>query len=113
MSEIHWARPRDIALYTRTFQHERVALREGSLELIVGGEGGPELYDLATDPGELRNLADDEPARVRALRSRLDAFLAERPWRGERLAPRPIDGEYARQMRALGYFDSGTSAGGK
>lgn len=33
-----------------------------------------ELYDLASDPHETRNLADSQPARVAELRSRLDAW---------------------------------------
>lgn len=36
-----------------------------------------ELYDLETDPRETRDLAADQPERVRELRSRLDR------WRGE------------------------------
>jgi arylsulfatase A-like enzyme len=35
------------------------------------------LFDLARDSGELRNLAASEPARLAALRQRLDALLAD------------------------------------
>jgi arylsulfatase A-like enzyme/HEAT repeat protein len=34
-------------------------------------------HDLRTDPGELRNLADDNPARVAALRGELEAWIAD------------------------------------
>ena len=43
------------------------------------GDGAPrpELYDLADDPGEARDLAAAQPGRVRELRARLDAWRAE------------------------------------
>ncbi|HVR63121.1 MAG TPA: sulfatase-like hydrolase/transferase [Polyangia bacterium] len=34
-------------------------------------------YDLAADPGERRNLADDRPARLAALRARLDDWIED------------------------------------
>lgn len=36
--------------------------------------GKPELYQTSRDPGETRDLADDEPARVTAMRAKLDAW---------------------------------------
>ena len=36
--------------------------------------GKPELYQTSRDPGETRDLADDEPARVAAMRAKLDAW---------------------------------------
>jgi arylsulfatase A-like enzyme len=41
------------------------------------GDGREELYDLASDPGETRNLAALRPERTRELRERLDRRLAE------------------------------------
>ena len=43
--------------------------------LVVGAR--TELYHLAADPAERRNLAATEPARVKELSAALDAFLAE------------------------------------
>jgi arylsulfatase A-like enzyme len=37
-----------------------------------------ELYNLVLDPGETRNLAEQEPELVAALRSRMDAWIARR-----------------------------------
>ena len=34
----------------------------------------PQLFDLQTDPGETRNLADAQPARVAAMLARLDTY---------------------------------------
>jgi arylsulfatase A-like enzyme len=62
----------------------------------------PELYDLALDPGETRNLAEAEPARVDDLDRRLDEHLRAGPSR----APEPAHlapGERER-LRALGYL---------
>ena len=39
----------------------------------------PQLYDLATDPGETKDLATAEPARVTALAARLAAIRAAAP----------------------------------
>lgn len=51
--------------------------------------GGMELYNLARDPGESRNLAEAEPEKARELEKRLDALLAgaapsgaQRGWTG-------------------------------
>jgi arylsulfatase A-like enzyme len=51
------------------------AVREGDWKLIEHYEdGGMELYDLAKDPGETTDLAAAEPARVAALRGKLEAW---------------------------------------
>jgi arylsulfatase A-like enzyme len=41
------------------------------------GAGGVELFNLASDPYEKTNLADANPAKVKELRARLDAFSRE------------------------------------
>lgn len=109
-AEIHFARPRDIVLYKVQFQHERTALRDGSFKLIVGGDE-LELFDVRVDPGEQRNLAADEPARVQGMRAELDSFLAKGAYRGERLQPRPLSAEILRKMEVLGYGGSGKPLG--
>ena len=40
----------------------------------LGNDSVPQLYNLSTDPGETKNLADDQPARVQAMAARLDAI---------------------------------------
>lgn len=42
----------------------------------TGGTNGVELFDLATDPSESRNLAADQPDRVRDLTARLERYAA-------------------------------------
>ena len=54
-----------------------VALRKGQWKLIPArGERGAELYDLATDIGETKNLAGERPEIVRELAATLDKLRA-------------------------------------
>jgi arylsulfatase A len=54
------------------------AVRSGDLRLVHFYEDGhDELYDLSQDPGERTNLAADRPADAAALRTKLDAWLAD------------------------------------
>lgn len=79
---------------------EKFAVRIGSWKYLVAEEEKThELYDLAADPGELRNVADQHPEKVREL----DAVLAD--WRksqkgAKRQALSPEDVE---RLKALGY----------
>ena len=43
------------------------AIRHGTMKLVRLGKAGPELYDLATDIGESKNLAAEKPAVVQEL----------------------------------------------
>lgn len=62
----------------------------------------PELYDLAGDPGETRNLAASQPARLEALRARLASLRS-----GERGMRRAEESAEARErLAALGYVSS-------
>ncbi|MFM9059694.1 MAG: sulfatase [Planctomycetaceae bacterium] len=54
------------------------AIRAGNLRLVHFYEDDQdELYDLAADPGEQRNLATDRPADAETMRQKLDAWLAD------------------------------------
>jgi len=55
------------------------AIRHGDMKLVVseGGSGKPELYDLATDIGESRDLAASRPAEARKLTAMWEAWNAE------------------------------------
>ena len=81
------------------------AMRHGGWKLIEAPR--PELYDLASDPAETRNLFAKEAARADALRRLLD--------RAESLpaaaAPRLDDPEAMERLRALGYV-GGTAPSG-
>ena len=62
-----------------------------------------ELYDLASDPGELRDVAEQHPEIVETYRARLEAWD---PDLGARRSPAtPPDARLQRQLRELGYVD--------
>jgi arylsulfatase A-like enzyme/predicted Zn-dependent protease len=81
------------------------AMRHGAWKLIEAPR--PELYDLAADPGETRNLFAAQAARAESLRRLLD--------RAESLpaasAPRLEDPEAMERLRALGYVGSAPASG--
>lgn len=58
----------------------------------------PELYDLATDPGERRNLAAERPAEIAAMN---DWILSRSG--GDAPAPAPVDAQTRKRLEALGY----------
>lgn len=55
------------------------AIRDGQWKLIVDGRGsrGVQLFDLASDPGERMNVADEHPDRTRKLLAALDAWKVD------------------------------------
>ena len=50
-------------------------LRTAAAKFVDYGDDQPELYDLAHDPAERRNIAADQPERVAAMRRRLERYL--------------------------------------
>jgi arylsulfatase A-like enzyme/Flp pilus assembly protein TadD len=68
----------------------------------------PELYNLAVDSAESRNLASSEPERAREMEQRRRQLLPQEP------QPRPTGGlspEAEEKLRALGYLAGGGSRG--
>ena len=66
-----------------------------------------ELYDLAADPGEQRNVIRDHADRAAAMTRQL-ADLRRRP--SEPSRPAPIDADAAARLRSLGYASGGRAA---
>jgi tetratricopeptide (TPR) repeat protein len=60
----------------------------------------PELYELASDPGETRNLAAENEALV----ARLDALVEARAARQKAVPNLGVDPETAQRLEALGYL---------
>lgn len=63
----------------------------------------PELYDLRADPGELRNLFSEQPARAEALAAALSR-LRETPAGAPAAEPANIDQETLMRLASLGYI---------
>lgn len=102
-------RPQELPAYVETHQpwtsygwSPLKALRERGWKLVVAPR--PELYDLAADPGERRNLYDGERRRARDLLSTLRAI--ETP--AAAVTRRAEDPEALARLRALGYAGAAT-----
>ena len=90
----------------------RVSVRDGRFKLIRDlspeAQGAVEIYDLAADPGETRDLAHSSPEILPTLERELDRFQVELVRRGpldfslERVA---LPDELRDQLRVLGYLD--------
>ena len=61
---------------------ERWAVRAGDWKLLNSGNTAPQLFHLVSDPSEQTNLAQNEPAKVKELQARYDA------WNQLNIAPR-------------------------
>jgi arylsulfatase A-like enzyme/predicted Zn-dependent protease len=77
------------------------SLRDGRYKLIDAPR--PELYDLATDPGESRNLYAEQPQRAEALREGLGRLAAS----GDAMSVQTLDREAMEKLAALGYIGAG------
>lgn len=69
----------------------------------VAGPSGLELYNLAADPGETRNLASIQPEELRRLRRELLGWVKSRPGKH---AGGEEDEETLKALRALGYVQN-------
>ena len=85
------------------------ALRDGRWKYILAPR--PELYDLDRDPGELKNLADEEPARARAFRAGLEQQLRleQTKQRGAESATAAVPPDLLEKLGALGYVSGRAS----
>lgn len=84
------------------------AIYRGDLKFLFGAEPGDvRVFDLATDPGETRDLADElAPSVLAAARADLDRLLAEGAAFAERLSltETELRPEEIEKLRALGYI---------
>ncbi len=85
-----------------------VAIRQGDWKLWENHWGGLELYDLASDPTEQRNLALAESDTLDRLAGALWAWrqtLSPPPPGGDSDGAAPLDSATLREMKALGYLE--------
>lgn len=96
----------DRGVVTATVRRRKHAIRVGDSKYILDVRGSEELYDLAADPGERRNLVEGEPARARELRERLRALVDVAP---DETKPQPTlpaaDAATRLLLEELGYVD--------
>jgi arylsulfatase A-like enzyme len=94
------------AILLAGMQPARMALRMGDWKLLLnvepasgGDKAAPriELYNLADDIGESKNLAASQPQKVREMRTRLDAFLKDAVPPGEDAVPKAAVQKAAKQ----------------
>jgi arylsulfatase A-like enzyme len=97
--------------FFRPFREQRgdlnVAVRDGSWKGVWNAELDRfELFDLASDPGERRDLSVEQPERARAMAEDARSWLAACRARGEKARPHPageLDQAERQRLRALGY----------
>lgn len=77
-------------------------LRYRGWKYIKNADGREELYDLGTDPGEVRDLASERPNRLAELRELLHAWDAGIPVAREEA--HELDEESIRALESLGYI---------
>jgi len=68
-----------------------------------------ELYDLLQDPGELKNIAEQEPAVADAMQRELEQLSARHTQGANRAAPQQVDPDVEERLRALGYVGGSVS----
>jgi arylsulfatase A-like enzyme len=82
----------------------RYAIRDGMAKAIFNTAAGTtELYDLAADPGEQKDLAAQEPIRAAFYRQTLAAWILSRRLEGV-AAPVELTSEQRENLKALGYI---------
>ena len=89
------------------------AVQLGGLKLIWSSDGRHELYDLAQDPGEARNLHGARPGEAAALTETLSAILSSpSPLATSPLPAVALTSEQREILRWLGYVDSAETTAG-
>ncbi len=83
------------------------SIRDGRWKYIRAPR--PELYDLASDPGEQTNLVEVSPARARAMRAGLERHLADTAAASPRSATDHVPTDLVEKLGALGYVNAGGS----
>jgi arylsulfatase A-like enzyme/tetratricopeptide (TPR) repeat protein len=95
----------------------RLNCRWAALRVWVSGDwklvdgAAPELFDLAVDPREERDLAARDPQRVETMRAALRAAVAKMVPHGDAAHAVALSPEQEERLRSLGYASGGGGAG--
>jgi choline-sulfatase len=82
-------------------------LRRGSLKYVLAPR--PELYDLASDPDERRNLVDEQPTQAAALRASLAKVLDQERRIRKAASAETMPADQLERLGALGYVSGGAT----
>ena len=99
----------------RTDGIRRRAIYDGTMKLIVDLDdaGNHELYDLATDPDELDDLAARRPSYVNTLATTLESQLDGQPRLESTTSTTTLTPETIQQLEAMGYIDGAKNGEGE
>ena len=86
------------------------AWSEGDYKLIRGSS--VELFDIANDPGEAKDLAASEPQRAKQMGDALAAALARMAPSGDSARTVTVSPEQEEKLRSLGYIGGGSGGAG-
>jgi arylsulfatase A-like enzyme len=78
-------------------------VRTAEHKLIVGSDGRQELYHLPSDPGETRNLIEQNPEQANILQRTLEDWLASFKMAEVAVPPKEDDALILKNLRDLGY----------
>ncbi len=85
------------------------ALLDGDWKLIQGAE--PELFNLAEDPSESKNLAAADPARTAKMQEALRVAVGSMAPGGDRARAAAVSPEQAERLKSLGYTSGSGGSG--
>ena len=84
VAENSYSRLRDLQRFGTRFHRRRRAIYRDGLKLVIDSTGEHELFDLAADPGEARDLAAERPDDVESLLRADHEFTEPRRFEGDR-----------------------------
>ncbi len=84
-------------------------VQDGRYKLILAP--APELYDVAADPGEERNLAGSRPDVLRDMKAAAESLIREAGRSAYASGPTKVDAATRERLAALGYVGSFTDPG--
>ena len=87
------------------FSNRWESVGDGRYRLVLSAGAQPQLFDLASDPKELVNLASKDPARVADLEKRMHAYVESHKSAPLRELDVKPDERTKRGLKALGYTD--------
>ena len=105
------AKGSNVNRYGKRFDRDLLAIFDGDLKYIRSTGGRPELYDLAADPGETKDLSGERPDVAARLDREISAWLEKTPlFDGSKEANKTISPDMRRKLESLGYLGSGADA---